>query len=278
MRLPLNKVDKLFQNNIKNILTAGSWDKNPRPKWSDDSPAHSKFITQVHESYNLAAGEFPLTSLRKIAWKSAIKEMLWIYQDQSNDIDLLKSKYGISWWDEWESLQHPRTIGLRYGYTVKKFNQIDNLIKEIKVNPESRRLIMTLWDWTDLYGSDGLYPCAYETLWSISDNKLNLTLIQRSSDYLTAGHINKIQYVALQMMIAAECKLELGKFTHFVNNLHIYDRHLAYAEQLVNVQTDIGIPKLILNKKPFYEVNINDFKLIGYEPVNQEPAKLEIAI
>lgn len=273
----MNLVDKVFQNNIKKILREGYWDMNPRPRWSDGSPAYSRFITQIHEEYNLADGELPLTSLRKIPWKSAIKEILWIYKDQSNDLDLLKDKYGIDWWNEWESKQYPRTIGHRYGYTIQKHNQIDRLISEIKTNPSSRRLVMTMWDWNDLTSSDGLYPCAYETLWSVTEDKLNLTLIQRSSDYLMANHINKIQYVALQMMIASECGLNLGKFTHFVNNLHIYDRHLKYAERLVDSQVSVLIPTLLYNKKKFYDYNIDDFALSDYNP-NPDSIKLEIAI
>ena len=150
--------DLKFKENIKKIINEGCWDQGPRPKWQDGSPANSKFITGVFETYDLSQGQLPLTTLRKIPVKSAIKEILWIYQDQSNDLKLLKEKYDIHWWDSWESDLKPGTIGLRYGHTIKKWNQIEKLLEGLKSNPYSRRHIMSLWDQADFASSDGFIP------------------------------------------------------------------------------------------------------------------------
>lgn len=273
----MNKVDKIFKENIQRIVEHGVWDEGARPKWADGTEAKSKFITHVFETYDLDAGEFPLTSLRKIAWKSGIKEILWIYQDQSNDLSLLKNKYNVHWWDEWESKDLPGTIGNRYGHTVRKHDQINRLIKSLKETPYSRRHIMSLWDWQDFDSSDGLYPCAFETQWSVRGGYLDMTLMQRSSDYMMANHINKIQYVALQMMIASECGLKPGKFSHYVNNLHIYDRHLDIAKKLLYTPVSAQLPKLELTSKPFYDIIIDDFTLTNYKPLETD-VRLEIAI
>ena len=96
------RTDLIFKQNIRRILTDGSVDKDPRAYWSDGQPAHSYYLTQIFETYELTYGEFPITSLRKIPWMSAIQEILWIYQDQSNDLQLLRDKYKIRWWDSWE--------------------------------------------------------------------------------------------------------------------------------------------------------------------------------
>jgi len=277
---PVMKADQIFQNNIKRIMHQGCWDKGPRPLWSDGEPATSLFITGVFESYDLQKGEFPLTTLRKIPVLSAIKEILWIYQDQSNDLKLLKEKYNIHWWDSWESKQYPGTIGHRYGYTIKKWNQIDKLLDGLKTNPYSRRHIMSLWDHEDFQSSDGLLPCAFQTLWSVrNDSLLDVTLVQRSSDYMTANHINKIQYVALQMMIAHHCGMKPGIFNHFVQNLHIYDRHIGAAEKMKNSKITGVQPEIHFNpaNPDFFNYSINDFSIANYAPQELD-IKLEIAI
>jgi thymidylate synthase len=281
----MTKTDKIFKKNINKIYIEGTWDQGPRPSYLDGTSANSKFITQVFEKYDLSKGEYPITTLRPIAWKSGIKEVLWIYQDQSNSLEVLREKYGIKWWDEWESKYAPGTIGARYGHTVRKYSQIDNLLKELVDYPFSRRHIMTLWNIDDFAATDGLFPCAYETLWSVRYDevwnclRLDMTLVQRSSDYLTAGHINKIQYVALQMMVAAHCGYKVGKFCHLVQNLHIYDRHMSQASQLMLRKGANGNPILALKDydKKFYDFTIDDFIMHNYLP--QEPQmKFEIAI
>ena len=268
-------VDKVFKKNIRKIMKHGTLDENPRPKYKDGTPAYTKFITQVYEEYDLSKGQFPITSLRPIAWKSAIKESLWIYQDKSNDLSVLKDKYNVHYWDDWGI--GDGTIGFRYGKTVKEHNIIDDLIYNLKNNPFGRRHIINLWQLDDFKKSDGLLPCAFQTLWSVRKIKdeyyLDCTLTQRSSDYLVAGHINMIQYVALQMMIAHECGYKIGKFARLTQNLHIYDRHMNQAKELLKRKAPfMKNPKLVLNAegKSFYQITIDDFEIIDYEPVKPQ--------
>jgi thymidylate synthase len=284
----VNKVDELFINNIIDIMENGSddFDGTVRPTYKDGTPSHTKFITQSFEKYDISKGEFPITSLRNIKWQSAIKEILWIYQDQSNDLELLKDKYNIRWWDEWE-VDGSQTIGVRYGATVKKYQMMDKLLEGIKNQPYGRRHIMNLWQESDFQASQGLNPCAFMTLWSVrKDSKgerfLDMTLIQRSSDYLVAGHINKIQYVALMMMVARHCDLKLGTFGHYTHNLHIYDRHFDQARTLINrfkENNNLPQPKIGLKEgvTDFFDISIEDFEVTSYQPIKPQ-LKFELGI
>lgn len=283
----MNKAEELFINNVKAILgDEAETDENGlvRPYYpSDGQPAHTRYITQVFEQYDISKGEFPITSLRPIAIKGGIKEILWIYQDQSNDLDLLKNKYGITWWDSWDI--GDRTIGNTYGAIIKQYDLVNRLIKNIKENPLSRYHIINMWQEENFTHKHGLKPCAFQTMWTVRGRYLDCTLVQRSSDYLVAGHINKMQYVALQMMIAKATGYEAGKFAHYVANLHIYDRHMEQAQELVLRYNKIKLqelidstrggevkeqpqPKLTFNPKSdnFYDFTIEDFELVNYEP------------
>lgn len=279
----MNKADRYYLENLNEILTNGCLDENPRPKYKDGTPAYTKFISHVYETYDISKGEFPITTLRNTAVKTGIKEIFWIYQKQSNSLDIAHDM-GINWWDEWDV--GDGTIGNRYGYTVNQYKLIDNLLNGLKKDPFGRRHIINLFQYKDLNETDGLYPCAYETLWSVRKVNgimyLDMTLIQRSNDYLMAGYINKGQYLALQMMIAGHLGYEVGVFTHFVQNLHIYDRHFESAKELIergnNIDDSIQ-PKLILKEnKNFYDYTINDFEIIGVEKIKKLENKLEIAI
>ena len=125
-------------HDIYNILNNGYKDENPRPHYSDGMPAHTYFVNHVLRQYDLSKGDFPICTLRPIAWKSAIKEIFWIYQDQSNSLNLLQDKYGINYWNHWESKDIPETIGNRYGGTVRKHFLMDNLLLYIKEYPYVR--------------------------------------------------------------------------------------------------------------------------------------------
>lgn len=275
------KADKYYLENIHKILNEGSFDENPRPKYKDGTPAYTKFITQVGEEYDISKGEFPIITLRNTAIKTGIKEILWIYQKQSNKLsDAHDLK--ITWWDEWE-VDNTGTIGQRYGATVKKYSLIDRLMNGLKNDPFGRRHIMNLYQESDLRETKGLYPCAYETIWSVrkKDNEfyLDLTLIQRSNDFITAGAINKIQYVALLMMVAGHLNYKVGKFYHFVQNLHIYDRHVdALTEVLNRKPLDVQPTIELVENKNFYDYTINDFKITGISDIKKLKSKLELAI
>ena len=277
----MNKADKYYIQNISKIMSEGSWDENPRPKYEDGTPAHTKFITQVYEEYDISKGEFPITTLRPTAIKTGIKEILWIYQKQTSSLQVARDM-GINWWDEWNIGDD--TIGRRYGSTIGKYALMDGLLGGLMKDPFSRRHIMNMYQYTDLNETKGLYPCAYETIWSVRkvDDKLclDLTLIQRSNDYLVAGYINKIQYVALQMMVAKHCGFEVGKFCHLVQNLHIYDRHFDAVTELLNkepIENNYPFIELTTDKN-FYDYTIDDFKIHNMSGITKINSKLELAI
>lgn len=276
----MNKADYLLKENLNEILTYGTSTEGHkvRPRYVDGTEAHTLFINQVVEKYNISKGEFPITTLRPIYIKKAIGEILWIYQDQSSNLDVLKDKYGITWWDEWE-VNNTRTIGQRYGATIKKYDLMNKLLKGLIEEPYSRRHIINMYQYCDFEETEGLHPCAYETVWTVRGNYLDMTLHQRSNDYLVAGHINKMQYVALMMMVARHVGLEPGVFMHVVENLHIYDRHLEQAREILSRLPISNNPKLVLKegKTNFYDFRVDDFELIDYEPVKPQ-LKFELAI
>jgi thymidylate synthase len=274
------KADKYYVNNLVNIMSEGSFDENPRPKWSDGIPAHSKFITQVFEEYDISKGEFPITTLRNTAIKTGIKEVLWIYQKQTNSLSIAR-EMGINWWDEWNISDD--TIGQRYGATIQRYDLMNKLLKGLKEDPFSRRHIINMYQYVDLEETNGLFPCAFETLWSVrkvnSDFYIDLTLNQRSNDYIMAGYINKIQYVALQMMVASHLGYRPGKFCHFVQNLHIYDRHFEAAIEILGRKSTNKQPSISLKSdKNFYDFTIDDFEIHNIDGIKKLDSNLEIAI
>ncbi|WP_144509832.1 thymidylate synthase [Bacillus sp. FJAT-22090] len=278
----LNKAETYFIQNMLDIIENGTTDENPRPRYeSDGQPAHTQFITQVFEKYDIAKGEIPITVLRPISIKNGINEVRWIYQDQTSELSVLKEKHNIHWWDSWNI--GDGTIGQRYGATVKRYDLMNKLLDGLINDPFGRRHIINLWQEKDFAETEGLKPCAFEIEISVvkrkgSDSKyIDLTLTQRSSDYLVAGHINKMQYLALQMMIAKHCSYKVGNFAHFVQNLHLYDRQIEQAKELLKrALTFEGVdrggrkPIFTLNVPDgtnFYDITDRDFKLIGYNPI-----------
>ena len=288
----MNKADKYYLSNLKKILEEGSWDEDPRPRWADGTPAHTKFITGVFEEYDISKGEFPITTLRNTAVKTGIREILWIYQKQTSS--LVKAReLGVNWWEEWNIGND--TIGVRYGETIWRYDLMNKVLKGLKDDPFGRRHIINMYQYSDLNESKGLHPCAYETLWSVrkvdGEYYLDMTLTQRSNDYVMAGYINKIQYVALQMMVASHVGYKVGKFCHLVQNLHIYDRHMDAVKEILD-REELSIPSKntqptyireypsleLTTNSDFYNITIDDFKVKGIEGIQKLSQKLEIAI
>ena len=288
----MNKADKYYLSNLKKILEEGSWDEDPRPIWKDGTPAHTKFITGVFEEYDISKGEFPITTLRNTAIKTGIREILWIYQKQTSS--LVKAReLGVNWWEEWNIGND--TIGVRYGETIYRYDLMNKVLKGLKDDPFGRRHIINMYQYSDLNESKGLHPCAYETLWSVrkvdGEYYLDMTLTQRSNDYIMAGYINKIQYVALQMMVASHVGYKVGKFCHLVQNLHVYDRHMDAVKEILD-REELSIPSkntqpTFIREYPslelttnldFYNITIDDFKVKGIEGIQKLSQKLEIAI
>lgn len=276
----MNKADKYYIQNIQKIMSEGSWDENPRPKYEDGTPANSRFITGVFEEYDISKDEFPIPTLRNTAIKTGIKEILWIYQKQTSSLEVAR-EMGINWWEEWNIGND--TIGQRYGETINKYDLMNQLLDGLINDPFGRRHIINMFQYEDLRSTKGLFPCAYETLWSVrkvgEDKVLDMTLVQRSSDYIVANHINKIQYTSLLMMVAGHCGYKVGKFSHLVQNLHIYDRHFEASIELQYKEPLDIQPKLTLKEnKNFYDYTIDDFEINGIEKITKINSKLELAI
>lgn len=285
----MTKADIYMKRDIQNILDNGYKDVNPRPCYKDGTPAHTYSVNHVTRQYDLSAGEFPILTLRPIAWKTGIKEIFTIYQKPTNVIKEME-KLGVTWWSPWALKDG--TIGQRYGATVSRYDLINNLIKDIQNDPYGRRKIVDLWQESDLRETPGLAPCAFLTIWNVRGEYLDMCLIQRSGDMLTAsgaGGINEIQYSSLLMMIARHTGYEPGVFTHFVANEQIYDRHMNAAKEMLDRAEKMEVrhknpflvnnPSMILNedKTDFYEMTIDDFDLRNYEPIEPQ-LTLELGI
>ncbi|AXQ78806.1 thymidylate synthase [Streptococcus chenjunshii] len=279
----MTKADLIFKENISKIMEEGVFSEQARPKYKDGTTANSKYITGAFAEYDLAKGEFPITTLRPIAVKSAIKEIFWIYQDQSNELSVLNDKYGVTYWNDWE-VGKTGNIGQRYGAVVKKHHIIDKILKQLADNPWNRRNVISLWDYEAFEASEGLYPCAFQTMFDVrrvdGDIYLDATLTQRSNDMLVAHHINAMQYVALQMMVAKHFGWKVGKFFYFINNLHIYDNQFEQAEELLRRTPAACQPRLLLNVPDgtdFFAIKPDDFELVDYKPVKPQ-LKFDLAI
>lgn len=285
-------INKKYIELAKNIIENGYDEEDRhddvRPTWEDGEKAFTKYLPQQIVTYE--KGVVPIISLRKIAWKSAIKEILWIYSDRSNDVNLLSEKYKVKYWNSWKNEEG--NLGTAYGYQIdKKFispetkkttNQIDRLIEQLRENPLNRRLIMTLYDVDDI-SQMTLIPCAFLTMWTVTGDYLNMTLIQRSGDFLAAaapGGINAFQYYVLLRMVAQVTGYKAGQFVHFIQNAHVYKRHIPIVKDIMKNSYDENLsPKLEINPeiKNFTDFTIGDFRLVDYKP-NDKKYSIDIAI
>ena len=289
----MTRADYYMEEMIEKIQRCGYKDINPRPKYADGTPAHTISVNHTFRTYDLSEGDFPICTLRPQAWKTGIKEIFTIYQKPTNNLEEMR-EMGVGWWDEWDI--GDGTIGQRYGATVKRYDLINRLIEDIKNDPYGRRKIVSLWQETDLRETPGLAPCAFQTIWNVRDEYLDMLLVQRSGDMLTAsgpGGINEIQYAALLMMIARHTGYKPGVFSHMVANEQIYDRHIDAANDMrsrfsareqeefyiESLRETILHPRLVLNpeKTNFYDMTIDDFTMKNYNPIKPQ-LKLELGI
>ena len=276
--------DKYFKEEVNRILTEGFNDKDyeVRPKWPDGTPAHTIKVNCAIRRYDLSK-EFPALTLRKQAFKNVVREVLWMWRDKSNVVNDLGKAAPV--WRAWE--RPDGTIGKTYGYQLGKvahysygdLDQVDNLLYLLKNKPMDRRMIVTMWSPEDLHDM-ALPPCVYESLWDVTDGKLNCTLIQRSGDLLAAaasGGWDTMEYAILQHMIAQVCGYQVGELVHIVNNLHIYDRHVDVVKKILD-NSEYPAPKLVLNPniKNFYDFTEDDFELVDYQATKLEE-KFEVA-
>lgn len=220
--------------------------------------------------------EFPILTTKFVAFKTSVKEILWIWQKQSNDVRVLQ-QWNCHVWDEW--MQEDGTIGKAYGYQLAKYHQVDTLLKTLKENPQSRRMVVSMWNVEDL-PEMALQPCAFLTMWDVSaDNRLNCMLVQRSGDMGLGIPFNMAQYAALVCMIAQVSGLRPGLFTHVINNAHIYENHVeALKTQLARRNEAYPAPRLRLNPeiKDFYDFKLEDIVLENYQHLGKLPMKVSV--
>lgn len=276
----MSLADQIFIDTCRNILDNGISDENldVRPKWLDGTPAHTIKKFCIVNRYDLSK-EFPIITLRRTAFKSAIDEILWIWQKKSNNVHDLNSHIWDSWADETGS------IGKAYGYQLGKksiypegeFDQVDRVLFDLKHNPQSRRILTNIYNFEDLHEMH-LYPCAYSMTFNVTGNKLNGILNQRSQDTLTANNWNVVQYAVLLHMFAQVSNLEAGEFVHVISDAHIYDRHIPIVEEILkNPQYPAPIFKMNNDVKNFYDFTVDDFELEGYQYAKLDK-KIEVAI
>lgn len=264
----MSKADLIFIEMCKDIIENGysSEGQVVRARWEDGTPAHTIKKFCVVNRYNLAE-EFPILTLRPTNLKAAIDELLWIWQKKSNNINDLNSHIWDSWADEDGSIgkAYGYQLGIKHKYKEGEFDQVDRVLYDLKHNPYSRRIIVNMYNHSDLHEMN-LYPCAYSVTFNVTGNKLNAILNQRSQDVLVANNWNVCQYAILVHMFAQVSGLEAGELVHVIADAHIYDRHIPLVQELIT-RPVYPAPKLHINPdvKDFYNFKVEDFVLEGYQ-------------
>ena len=276
----MSRADEIYRATCLDILENGFSDEalEVRPRWADGTPAHTIKKFGVVNRYNLAE-EFPIMTLRRTYWKSAIDEILWIWQKKSNRI----SELGSHVWDEWAD--ENGTIGKAYGYQLGikhkypegEFDQVDRVLYDLKHNPASRRIMTNIFNHQDLHEM-GLAPCAYSMTFNVTGDTLNAILNQRSQDMLTANNWNVCQYAALVHMMAQVSGLKVGELVHVIADCHIYDRHVDLVKRMLDNPT-FDAPKFEIDKSvtDFYAFTKDSFKMVDYQ-CNKFDFEIPIAI
>lgn len=276
----MSKADGLFVNMCEQILTDGfsTEGETVRAHWEDGSPAYTIKTFGVVNRYDLSE-EFPALTLRPTAIKSAMDEILWIWQRKSNNIHDLKPHI----WDEWAD--EDGSIGKAYGYQMAKkykfaqgeMDQVDNVLWQLKNQPQSRRIMTNIYNFADL-SEMNLEPCAYSMTFNVTGSRLNAILNQRSQDILAANNWNVVQYSILLMMFAQVCGLEAGELVHVISDAHIYNRHVPVIEELIR-RPQYPAPKVSLNPeiRDFYDFTTADITVEDYQ-TNPQVKNIPIAI
>ncbi len=267
-RIRMSYADTVFINMCKDILDNGvsTEGEKVRPKWEDGSYAYTIKRFGVVNRYDLSK-EFPALTLRRTAFKSAVDEVLWIWQKKSNNIHDLNSHI----WDEWADKDG--SIGKAYGYQMGvkhqykegMMDQVDRVLFDLKENPYSRRIMTNLYVHQDLHEMN-LYPCAYSMTFNVTGDKLNAILNQRSQDVLAANNWNVVQYAVLLHMIAQVSGLKAGELVHVIADAHIYDRHIPLIRELIS-REPYPAPTFWINPEihDFYDFTVDDVRLDNYQ-------------
>ena len=263
----MSYADEVFIANCKDILAHGTWDTDlpVRPRWGDGTPAHTIKRFGIVNRYDLQA-EFPVQTIRKMAFRNAVDELLWIWQKKSSSIHDLHSHIWDAWADETGSIgkAYGYQLGVKHQYPEGEMDQVDRVLYDLKHNPASRRILTSLYNHHDLHAMR-LYPCAWSVTFNVTGNVLNAVLNQRSQDMLTANGWNVMQYAALVHMLAQVSGLEAGELVHVIADAHIYDRHVPIVEEII-ARTPYEAPELWVDPavEDFYAFTLDSFRLEGY--------------
>lgn len=290
----INQADEQYNKIVSKVITEGYSDEGTdvRTVWADGTKAHT--LSSIGYSMRFDNSQVPILTTKRVAWKTAIKELLWIWQQKSNVVQDLRD-VGVKIWNEWELSDG--TIGRAYGYQLGKKNrlvsvrkldtdkfphvskmvdQVDYLLHQLKNNPSSRRHITMLWN-PDELDMMALTPCVYETQWHVKNNKLHLEVRCRSNDLALGNPFNVFQYNVLQRMVAQVLGYELGEYIYHIGDAHVYTKHIDGLKEQISRES-FEAPTLWINPnvKSFYDFTIDDFKLIDYK--HGDKIEFEVAI
>ena len=268
----MSYADQIFKQTCRDILENGTDTQGElvRPHWPDTGKsAYTIKKFGVVNRYDLRK-EFPAMTLRRIALKSAMDEILWIYQKKSNNIHDLKPHIWDAWADETGSIgtAYGYTIGEKFAYKGELVDQMDYVLKQLKENPYSRRIMTNMYQFHNL-NTGHLDPCCYSMTYNVTKEGdqliLNAILNQRSQDMLAANGWNICQYAILLMMVAQVNNMIPGELIHVIADCHIYDRHIPMIEDLLT-REEHPAPKVWLNPniKDFYAFTTNDLYVKDY--------------
>ena len=264
----MSKADQLFVTMCEDILDHGfsTEGQKVRPHWEDGTPAYTIKNFGVVNRYDLSE-EFPALTLRRTAVKTAVEEMLWIWQRKSNNIRDLNAHIWDAWADENGSIgkAYGYQMGVKYRFPQGEMDQVDNVIWQLKNQPYSRRILTNIYNFRDL-AEMGLEPCAYSVTFNVTGDRLNAILNQRSQDILAANNWNVVQYAMLVYMMDQVTGFRPGELVHVIADAHIYDRHVDIIRELIR-RPQYPAPKFRLNPevKDFYDFTPDDVILEDYQ-------------
>lgn len=276
----MSRADLIFIENCKDILENGIWDtdREVRPHWEDGQRAHTVKKFGIVNRYNLAE-EFPILTIRRTFWKSAIDELLWIWQAKSNNVHDLRTRVWDAWADENGSIgkAYGYQLGIKHHYPEGDMDQVDKVLWDLKHNPASRRIMTNIYNFADL-SEMALYPCAYSMTFNVTGDRLNAILNQRSQDMLAANNWNVVQYSVLTMMMAQVSGLKPGEFVHVIADAHIYDRHVPAIEEIIR-NTPKSAPTFHIDPEvtDFYKFTRDSFTMENYE-YSEFTGKIPVAL
>lgn len=275
----MSKADEIFIRNCREIIDSGYSDEglDVRPHWEDGTPAHTIKRFGIVNRYDLSE-EFPILTIRRTYLRSAIDEILWIWQKKSNNIKDLHSSIWDAWADENGSIgkAYGYQLGVKHSYPEGEFDQVDRILYDLKHNPASRRIMSNIYVHSDLKDMR-LYPCAYSMTFNVTGNRLNAILNQRSQDMLAANNWNVVQYSALLIMMAKVSGFEPGELVHVIADAHIYDRHIPIIEEIISNKPYDAPVLHVTDRKNFYDFTRGDFTLENYR-YHELKTKIPVAI